>query len=69
MTQPPGFEFDLSDVLKGDGPAGVSPQRPIDRAEVARLFDVPLWVVDGSYKRPRFARLRWRLRRLWPLPY
>lgn len=33
--------------------------------DVARLFDVPPWVV-GLYPRPRLARLRWRLRRVWP---
>jgi hypothetical protein len=35
--------------------------------EIARLFDVPPWLVDGSYARPRFARLRWMLRRIWKI--
>lgn len=34
---------------------------------VAWIYDVPPWLVDGRYPRPRFSRLRWRLRRIFPL--
>lgn len=33
----------------------------------ARAFDVPPWIVDPMWPVPRFPRLRWRLRRVWPL--
>jgi len=39
----------------------------MDEHEVARAFDVPPWLI-GLCPRPRFARLRWALRRIWPLP-
>ena len=38
---------------------------PLDPVKVARMFDVPPWIV-GIRPAPRFARLRWRLRRAWP---
>lgn len=31
--------------------------------QIADIFDVPLWLIDPNAKRPRFARLRWFLRR------
>jgi hypothetical protein len=34
--------------------------------KVFRRFDVPPWVC-GLYRKPRFARLRWFLRRVWPI--
>lgn len=40
------------------------PIRPLGREEVARVFDVPPWLLGGSC--PRLARLRWRLRRVLP---
>lgn len=33
---------------------------------IARIYDVPPWVVSSEYRRPRFARVRWMLRRVWP---
>lgn len=39
----------------------------IQKRDIARLYDVPPWLVDPDYPRPRFARLRWRLRRWWPV--
>jgi hypothetical protein len=33
---------------------------------VAALYDVPPWLI-GDYRKPRFERLRWRLRRVWPI--
>jgi hypothetical protein len=39
----------------------------IESPEIARMFDVPPWLVDPAARRPRFARLRWALRRWWPL--
>lgn len=32
----------------------------------ARIFDVPPWLL--GHPKPRFARMRWALRRVWPLP-
>lgn len=34
--------------------------------QIARAYDVPPWLI-GDYHRPRFARLRWALRRVWPV--
>jgi hypothetical protein len=36
--------------------------------DLALAFDLPPWLINGDYPRPRFPRLRWRLRKLWPLP-
>ena len=42
---------------------------PTERREaglqIARGFDVPPWLCVPDYPRPRFARLRWVLRRWW----
>jgi hypothetical protein len=38
----------------------------LDRMQVARVFDVPPWVTFGDVERPRFAGLRWRLRKILP---
>jgi hypothetical protein len=35
---------------------------------VARTYDLPPWLLSSDYPRPRFSRLRWALRRVWPLP-
>jgi hypothetical protein len=35
------------------------------RERIARWFDIPPWMV-GSRRRPRFARVRWALRRVCP---
>jgi hypothetical protein len=37
-----------------------------DETTIARMFDVPPWLVQTGYPVPRFARARWRLRRIWP---
>jgi hypothetical protein len=34
---------------------------------VARVYDLPPWLLASDYPAPRFPRLRWRLRRVWPL--
>ena len=41
---------------------------PLDevRESIIRAFDVPPWMIVRN-PRPKFARLRWRLRRIWPL--
>jgi hypothetical protein len=31
-----------------------------------RAFDVPPWIA-GPYRKPRFAWLRWKCRRVWPI--
>lgn len=38
-----------------------------DAVKIARMFDVPPWLVVPGYPRPRFHRVRWALRRWWPL--
>lgn len=38
-----------------------------NRQYIARALDVPPWLI-GLSPRPRFARLRWALRRWWNLP-
>jgi hypothetical protein len=42
----------------------------MNRDEIAtlvfRAYDVPPWVA-GSSAKPRFPRLRWALRRVWPI--
>lgn len=38
-----------------------------DMRRIARLYDVPPWIVSGDYSAPRFPRLRWALRRIWPV--
>lgn len=44
------------------------PPRWVDTVhEVARTYDVPPWLIDPSIRHPRFARLRWLLRR-WLRP-
>jgi hypothetical protein len=35
--------------------------------DIARVLDVPPWLISERHRRPRFARLRWFLRRIWPL--
>lgn len=57
-------------------PAPSQPQAPLDLnahsypvfdfVRVAQLYDVPPWLVGGGPPAPRFARLRWRLRRWFP---
>lgn len=39
--------------------------RRVEAWQVARAFDVPPWVLGA--RRPRFWRLRWALRRVWPI--
>lgn len=43
----------------------VSKVRRIEVRQVARAFDVPPWLISSEIPRPRFARLRWALRRFW----
>lgn len=43
------------------------PPTEFDPRTAARIFDVPPWMVDGNYPTPRFAGLRWKLRRIWPV--
>lgn len=38
----------------------------LDPGEIMRVFDVPPWVV-GPYRKPRFVRIRWALRRWWKI--
>jgi hypothetical protein len=38
-----------------------------DMRHVARLYNIPPWIVSGDYPAPRFPRLRWMLRRIWPV--
>ncbi len=33
---------------------------------IARIFDVPPWMVDPTRPIPRLARMRWMLRRVFP---
>lgn len=35
-------------------------------SDIMRVFDVPPWVA-GPYRKPRFARVRWALRRWWKI--
>jgi hypothetical protein len=61
----------LEDIHSGDHHEPIPPdfaaaQQIISRADICHAFDVPPWIV-GVASRPRFARLRWRLRRVWPL--
>lgn len=42
-------------------------ERELRPAKIARVFDVPPWLVDPDYPSPRFPRLRWMLRRFWPI--
>lgn len=35
-------------------------------ADIMRAFDVPPWIA-GPYRKPRFARIRWALRRWWKI--
>lgn len=35
--------------------------------KVCQLYDVPPWIVSGDHPTPRFPRLRWMLRRVWPV--
>lgn len=51
--------------LDGEDLAGE--RRPLTAIDVARSYDVPPWLVDTGLRRPRFARVRWFLRRWWPL--
>lgn len=37
-----------------------------DASDIMRVFDVPPWVA-GAYRKPRFARIRWALRRWWKI--
>lgn len=34
----------------------------------ARVYDLPPWLLTSNYPTPRFPRLRWALRHIWPLP-
>ncbi len=33
---------------------------------VARIYDLPPWIVDPKRPIPRFSRVRWMLRRVFP---
>lgn len=35
--------------------------------QIAKAFDVPPWIMNPAYPVPRFPRLRWALRRFWPV--
>lgn len=37
----------------------------MDDVEIARAYDVPPWVI-GATPKPRLARVRWMLRRIFP---
>ncbi len=58
VTVPPGRAF---------VGCGEVPVEQFDVRRVARLYDVPPWVVSGGIPVPRFPRLRWMLRRVWPV--
>jgi len=48
----------------------VTPWTLVERGgtlDASELFDVPPWLISDTHPRPRMARLRWRLRRVWPL--
>lgn len=36
---------------------------------ICEIYDVPPWMVSHHYEAPRCARLRWALRKVWPVPY
>lgn len=60
--------FHAGDSTLGDGPhLLLSVARERARAEIYNVFDIPPWLRPGGPARPRFARLRWALRRLWPI--
>jgi hypothetical protein len=40
--------------------------RKLESWDVCRAFDVPPWMV-GDTPPPRFRRIRWALRRRWPV--
>jgi hypothetical protein len=42
------------------------PTREQVKEEIARMYDVPPWLTNPDRPRPRFARARWALRRVWP---
>ena len=46
---------------------GLQAKVNFDWQQVAVAFDVPPWLVNRNYPAPRFSRLRWKLRRIWPL--
>jgi hypothetical protein len=37
-----------------------------DPVAIAKAYDVPPWLISGEHPAPRFASLRWRLRRVLP---
>ena len=39
----------------------------MDWQEISAAFDVQPWFVSSDYPAPRFPRLRWKFRRVWPL--
>lgn len=39
--------------------------RNLTKYDIQRVYDVPPWLVTNA-PRPRFARLRWMFRRVWP---
>lgn len=39
--------------------------RRLTPTDLARIYDVPPWLIDPNRKKPRFPRLRWALRRIW----
>jgi hypothetical protein len=57
-----GSQCDVLDPLTGI----MHEPEPFGPREAARFYDVPPWLVATDLPPPSFARLRWRLRRVWP---
>jgi hypothetical protein len=53
-------EFALVPHIPYRGHSGVK------AGDIARLYDVPPWII-GDYRKPRFAKIRWALRKFWPV--
>lgn len=43
----------------------ITNKQQITKMDIAQVFDVPPWSTNAGEK-PRFARVRWALRRVWP---
>jgi hypothetical protein len=54
-------------VSTSEDSAGLNIKYAFDARQAARLYDVPPWIVSGDYPAPRYPRLRWMLRRVWPV--
>src|ERR1039458_7600153 len=52
-------------------PSSASPRNSLSHpdefsSQIMRAFDVPPWIA-GPYRKPRFAWLRWKCRKVWPI--